>query len=199
MNVYANGGCQQLCTNTEGGFECSCNEGFALKADKSWEVIHWVNTMDAKLAHPWSVVAITLKAFKSMRLCRHYRNCIAFFPTSATVLELRSTIRGPFTELSEASLPLKRKNIQVYCLGIGSGVKQTQLNDIASSAENVFSATSFTELTPVAKAIVARSCSGKLELNQIKPSFRALQTETSSGYSLVQARVAPSLVSANQR
>ena len=44
-----------------------------------------------------------------------------------------------------------------------------QLEDIASSVENVFSASSFTELTPVATAIVARSCSGKLGLNARKP------------------------------
>ncbi|XP_015750459.1 PREDICTED: uncharacterized protein LOC107330348, partial [Acropora digitifera] len=76
----------------------------------------------------------------------------------------QTTDRGQFTELSEASLSLKNKNIQVYSLGIGSGVNETQLEDIASSVENVFSATSFTELTPVATAIVARSCSAAVKL-----------------------------------
>ncbi|XP_044176608.1 collagen alpha-1(XII) chain-like [Acropora millepora] len=66
----------------------------------------------------------------------------------------QTTDQGPFRELSEASLPLKRKNIQVYSLGIGSSVNQTQLNDIASSPENVFSATSLSEITTVATAIL---------------------------------------------
>ncbi|XP_044176598.1 collagen alpha-1(XII) chain-like [Acropora millepora] len=74
----------------------------------------------------------------------------------------QTTDQGPFSELSEASLPLKRKNIQVYSLGIGSRVNQTQLNAIASSAENVFYATSLSEITTAATALIARLCSGKL-------------------------------------
>ena len=29
-----NGGCNQTCTNTHGSFQCSCEEGFTLAADK---------------------------------------------------------------------------------------------------------------------------------------------------------------------
>ena len=28
-----NGGCSQICTNTEGSFECSCREGYVLDND----------------------------------------------------------------------------------------------------------------------------------------------------------------------
>ena len=28
-----NGGCEMMCTNTVGSFQCSCNAGFALSAD----------------------------------------------------------------------------------------------------------------------------------------------------------------------
>ena len=28
-----NGGCEQICTNREGSFECSCNPGFTLNSD----------------------------------------------------------------------------------------------------------------------------------------------------------------------
>lgn len=34
MDEGADGGCQQVCTNTDGSFICSCNSGFALKADQ---------------------------------------------------------------------------------------------------------------------------------------------------------------------
>ena len=30
---FNNGGCNQTCTNTEGSFECSCNEGYTLADD----------------------------------------------------------------------------------------------------------------------------------------------------------------------
>ena len=29
----SNGGCDQVCTNAIGSFNCSCNEGFSLNAD----------------------------------------------------------------------------------------------------------------------------------------------------------------------
>ena len=28
-----NGGCSQICTNTEGSFECSCRNGYVLESD----------------------------------------------------------------------------------------------------------------------------------------------------------------------
>ena len=48
----------------------------------------------------------------------------------------------------------------VFSLGIGRNVDRTQLNDIASSNNNVFTAASFAELEPVAKTIVQSSCPG---------------------------------------
>ena len=77
----------------------------------------------------------------------------------------QTTDRGSFTELSEASRGLKDKNVNVFSLGIGSGVNETQLTDIASSAKNVFTAPTFADLTPAADTIVENSCTGKLGLN----------------------------------
>ena len=30
-----NGGCEQICTNTDGSFECSCNQGYSLSSDRT--------------------------------------------------------------------------------------------------------------------------------------------------------------------
>ena len=69
--------------------------------------------------------------------------------------------RGPYTELSEASRGIKNKNVEVFAFGIGSRVDQDQLNEIASSSDNVLNAANFAELIPAAKNIVQKSCPGK--------------------------------------
>ena len=76
----------------------------------------------------------------------------------------QTTDRGAYTELSVASRGLKNKGVIVFSLGIGRNVDQTQLNDIASSSKNVFTAVSFSELAPVAETIVQNSCPGTFSL-----------------------------------
>ena len=49
----------------------------------------------------------------------------------------------------------------LFSLGIGRNVDRNQLKDIASSNDNVFTATSFAELAPVAETIVQNSCPGR--------------------------------------
>ena len=56
----------------------------------------------------------------------------------------------------------------MFSLGIGRNVDQNQLNDIASSNNNVFTAASFAELAPVAKTIVQSSCPGMIGLRLSK-------------------------------
>ena len=58
--------------------------------------------------------------------------------------------------------------MKVYSLGIGTNIDPTQLNDIASSNNNVFTADSFAALTPVAKSIVQNSCPGRLSSGNLK-------------------------------
>ena len=73
----------------------------------------------------------------------------------------QTTDRGPFTELSVAARGLKNKNVKVYSLGIGTKVDSKQLNEIASSPDNVFEAANFSDLSPAAKAIVQSFCPGR--------------------------------------
>ena len=74
----------------------------------------------------------------------------------------QTTDRGTYTELAEAARGLKNKKVRVFSLGIGTKVDEKQLNDIASSLGNVFTAASFSDLSLAAKTIVQSSCSGKL-------------------------------------
>lgn len=83
----------------------------------------------------------------------------------------QTTSRGPYTQLSDASRGLKLKKVQVYSLGIGKNLEEQQLQDIASSNDKVFYATSFAELTPVANEIVQNSCPGR-SLTQTLDMYR---------------------------
>ncbi|CAH3037506.1 unnamed protein product [Porites evermanni] len=78
----------------------------------------------------------------------------------------QTTNRGPYTPLSEASKGLKDKQVILYALGIGKNVNQDQLNAIASSKNNVFTAASFSDLTPVAQTIVQNSCPAVVVLSK---------------------------------
>lgn len=69
----------------------------------------------------------------------------------------QTTNKGPYTPLSIASRGLKDKNVRVYALGIGKRINRDQLNEIASSNVNIFTATSFSGLAPLAQIIVQYS------------------------------------------
>lgn len=69
----------------------------------------------------------------------------------------QTTNKGPYTPLPIASRGLKDKNVRVYALGIGKRINRDQLNEIASSNVNIFTATSFSGLAPLAQIIVQYS------------------------------------------
>ena len=93
----------------------------------------------------------------------------AFHPQIAIVITdgKQTTDRGPYRQLTDASSGLKLKNVQVYSLGIGKDLDQKQLEDIASSKDKVFFATSFAGLAPVAQEIVQNSCPGRLSSHRL--------------------------------
>ena len=54
--------------------------------------------------------------------------------------------QGSYTPLDEASACLQRKGAAVFVLGIGKDVDNSELSQIASSPDNVFTVDSFEEL-----------------------------------------------------
>ena len=71
------------------------------------------------------------------------------------------TTTGGFTPLDIASQGIKDKGIVVYSLGIGGNVDSDQLNQIASSEDNVIISVGFDKLLDVVQPIVEKSCPGK--------------------------------------
>lgn len=70
------------------------------------------------------------------------------------------TTTEAYTQLSVASSGLKNKGVTVFALGVGKNVKTSELEDIASSKDYVFSASSFKELQNVAVRVRAGLCKG---------------------------------------
>ena len=60
--------------------------------------------------------------------------------------------------MDQASKGIKDKGVEVFALGIGSGVDTSQLRQIASSNDNVFTSPGFNELESVVKQIVEKTC-----------------------------------------
>ena len=59
-----NGGCEQICNNTVGSFECSCNQGYSLSSDgtncigKQYNYYH--NNIDKELSNLEFLIIIPL-------------------------------------------------------------------------------------------------------------------------------------------
>ena len=58
----------------------------------------------------------------------------------------QTTDQGSYTPLDNASVGLKSKGSAVFVLGIGNDVDPTELNQIASGSNNVFTVDSFEDL-----------------------------------------------------
>ena len=70
----------------------------------------------------------------------------------------QTTDEGPYTRLDEASAGLQNKGAAVFVLGIGEDVDPSELNQIASSPENVFTVDSFENLEDKADSIKRGIC-----------------------------------------
>ena len=72
----------------------------------------------------------------------------------------------------------------MFALGIGSGVDTSQLRQIASSNDNVFTSPGFNELESVVKQIVEKTCPSKCSSTSKRglPSSRSLSIFITSLY-----------------
>ena len=71
------------------------------------------------------------------------------------------TTTKAYTPLPIASAGVKSKGVAVYAIGVGKGVNEAELREIASSQENVFVSASFKELHNLAVEIRKRLCDCK--------------------------------------
>ena len=71
------------------------------------------------------------------------------------------TTTKAYTPLPIASVGVKSKGVAVYAIGVGKGVNEAELREIASSQENVFVSASFKELHNLAVEIRKRLCDCK--------------------------------------
>ena len=70
----------------------------------------------------------------------------------------KQTTTSQYTKLSEASRGIKNKGVIVYAIGVGSGVDQAELEEIASGLDYVFTSSSFQSLQNEASKIRKSVC-----------------------------------------
>jgi hypothetical protein len=72
----------------------------------------------------------------------------------------QTTTQGPVIPLDVASKPLKDKGIQMWAVGIGNGVSQSELRDIATDPSQTFAVGSFSSIFDIVDKIVPGICKG---------------------------------------
>lgn len=70
----------------------------------------------------------------------------------------KQTTTSQYTKLSEASRGIKNKGVIVYAIGVGSGVDQAELEEIASGLDYVLTSSSFESLQNEASKIRKSVC-----------------------------------------
>lgn len=77
------------------------------------------------------------------------------------VTDGKQTTSMPYTELTVASQGIKDKGVSVYAVGVGRGPAQSELQQIASTRENVFLSESFKGVISLAPLIRGKLCDCK--------------------------------------
>ena len=70
----------------------------------------------------------------------------------------KQTTTSQYTKLSEASRGIKNKGVIVYAIGVGGGVDQAELEEIASGLDYIFTSSSFESLQNEASKIRKSVC-----------------------------------------
>ena len=77
------------------------------------------------------------------------------------VTDGKQTTSMPYTELTVASQGIKDKGVSVYAVGVGKEPDLSELQQIASTRENVFLSESFKRVIALAPQIRGRLCDCK--------------------------------------
>lgn len=88
----------------------------------------------------------------------------------------KQTTTSQYTKLSEASRGIKNKGVIVYAIGVGGGVDQAELEEIASGLDYIFTSSSFESLQNEASKIRKSVC----EVS--KPGKWMALSQTYTGY-----------------
>ena len=84
-----------------------------------------------------------------------------FLKVLIVITDGEQTTTKAFTPLTEASQGVKNKGVAVYAVGVGKGANQAELNEIASTQQDVFVSVSFKELQNLALQIRRKLCDCK--------------------------------------
>ena len=79
---------------------------------------------------------------------------------AVVITDGKQTTTGNYTRLSVASQGIKNKGVTVYAVGIGSSPDRAELEEIASSSENVLTSASFRALQTIAPQLRKAVCDG---------------------------------------
>lgn len=77
----------------------------------------------------------------------------------------QTTPQGPYTSLEVLSSRLQQKKASVFALGIGDDIDKSELEKIATSADNVFTVKSFDELEDKVHRIKRGFCIGIAQIS----------------------------------
>lgn len=77
------------------------------------------------------------------------------------ITEGTQTTKEAYTELSVASSGLKNKGVILYAIGVGDNYDRSELEDIASGSEYVFTSPSFKEIANLSSPLRAQFCKGE--------------------------------------
>ena len=84
-----------------------------------------------------------------------------FHKLAVVITDGNQTKTGQYTRLTVASQGIKNKGVTVYAVGVGKAADMTELREIATAREYVFTSPSFKGLQNISSGLRDRLCLGK--------------------------------------